>query len=412
VVVLWLLLSRAAEAAEAGYLARVLGEVSIDERRAATGESFETRSIIATGPRAFSLLKFADGAVLALKSNTALVVQEYVYDKEKPAESRSSMALLKGGLRALTGAIGANQPKRVSFQTPVATIGIRGTDFIVAVSRREAAAVETASAAAGLQRGGAASADHVLAKAPEAVLAQAPEAPNVSGPQAFEDCLYFLLSRTTLFTKTLDGQTKVSYFKVKEKVVDEETKRQRLHEVQCQNLPDDVIYQVTRYVTGLLEAGETIDVDESVSLVRVEQDVSQEEEFAFVAGDQVTGSELDAARQESGTEFLSSDEMTDAIQDVSNLGEGEVADSTALETALIAALESEETALELTSVVSDSDVAADTTETGPDGTRLDFADSDLDFTSVASDADGAADTTDTGPDGTSPVSAVVRDDGY
>jgi len=39
--------------------------------------------------------------------------------------------LLRGGLRTVTGAIGRNDPENVEVRTPVATLGIRGTDFEV-----------------------------------------------------------------------------------------------------------------------------------------------------------------------------------------------------------------------------------------------------------------------------------------
>jgi hypothetical protein len=40
--------------------------------------------------------------------------------------------LLKGGFRAVTGAIGKRNHSSVTYKTAVATIGIRGTDFEVA----------------------------------------------------------------------------------------------------------------------------------------------------------------------------------------------------------------------------------------------------------------------------------------
>ncbi|MDX1434446.1 MAG: FecR domain-containing protein, partial [Gammaproteobacteria bacterium] len=47
--------------------------------------------------------------------------------------SRSFFSLLKGGLRTITGAIGKLNRKAYQIRTPVATIGIRGTEYLAAL---------------------------------------------------------------------------------------------------------------------------------------------------------------------------------------------------------------------------------------------------------------------------------------
>jgi hypothetical protein len=54
-------------------------------------------------------------------------VDDFVFDAENPGEGRFLVSLLKGSVRALTGLIGKFQARNVSFKTPTATIGIRGT---------------------------------------------------------------------------------------------------------------------------------------------------------------------------------------------------------------------------------------------------------------------------------------------
>src|SRR5690606_26622616 len=48
---------------------------------------------------------------------------------EAEPEDNAFFRLLKGGFRAVTGLIGKNDRERFRVRTPVATIGIRGTDF-------------------------------------------------------------------------------------------------------------------------------------------------------------------------------------------------------------------------------------------------------------------------------------------
>ncbi len=119
---------------EAGYLARVFGEVRIDQQGANTGDKVISGSVISIGKRGFAVLKFNDGQILALRAESVLVVDEYAYRKDDSTQSRSHISLLRGGLRALTGLVGDQNKEAVSFDTPVATLGIRGTEFIMVVA--------------------------------------------------------------------------------------------------------------------------------------------------------------------------------------------------------------------------------------------------------------------------------------
>ena len=118
---------------EAAYLARVFGEVRIDQKGANTGDRVASGSVVSVGKRGFAVLKFNDGQIVALRAASVFVVNEYAYRKDDSTEGRSHISLLRGGLRALTGLIGDQNQNAVSFNTPVATIGIRGTEFMVAV---------------------------------------------------------------------------------------------------------------------------------------------------------------------------------------------------------------------------------------------------------------------------------------
>lgn len=135
---------RIALAEVAGHLARVFGDVRVDEQRANTGDTFESGATISTGSRAFSVLKFADGQVVALRAESVLSVDDYMYAENDLPDSRSHTSLLEGGMRALTGIIGTENPEAVSFNTPVATIGIRGTEMVIGV---QSVAANTAAAA-------------------------------------------------------------------------------------------------------------------------------------------------------------------------------------------------------------------------------------------------------------------------
>lgn len=80
----------------------------------------------------YAQVKFSDGAVMTLKPNTRIKIEDFVFDEREPAKDNSTLSLLKGGLRMITGLVGkrGNQDA-LRLGTATATIGIRGTTFTV-----------------------------------------------------------------------------------------------------------------------------------------------------------------------------------------------------------------------------------------------------------------------------------------
>lgn len=70
-------------------------------------------------------IRYTDGALVSVNANSLYRIDEYAY---APGE-RGFFSLLKGGLRTLTGLIGKGETAAYRVNTPVATIGIRGTDY-------------------------------------------------------------------------------------------------------------------------------------------------------------------------------------------------------------------------------------------------------------------------------------------
>lgn len=75
-------------------------------------------------------LKFTDGGYVSLQPNTTFKVEEYAYADKKDGTDKSFFSLLKGGMRAITGLVGKTNKQAYRLNTPVATIGIRGTEFV------------------------------------------------------------------------------------------------------------------------------------------------------------------------------------------------------------------------------------------------------------------------------------------
>lgn len=84
---------------------------------------------LSTEAGTYARVKFIDGGEVVLRPGTQVKVDAFNYDAAKPANDSQIFSLLKGGLRAITGLLGHRSKDRVSYVTPTATIGIRGTNL-------------------------------------------------------------------------------------------------------------------------------------------------------------------------------------------------------------------------------------------------------------------------------------------
>ena len=82
---------------------------------------------VSTGAQSQAQFRMLDGALLALQSDTELLISEY---KAGTANEQGSvvMELVKGSLRTVTGSI-KGDAGNYQLKTPVGSIGIRGTTF-------------------------------------------------------------------------------------------------------------------------------------------------------------------------------------------------------------------------------------------------------------------------------------------
>lgn len=121
----------------AAVIESVSGEVSLEVGGAsstlAANQRIEGGATIRTGSTGRALLRFDDGQLTALNGNTTFSVGSYRFDSARPEDGSVAMSLLRGALRMVTGLIGQRNRNGFALSTPTATIGIRGTDFLVAV---------------------------------------------------------------------------------------------------------------------------------------------------------------------------------------------------------------------------------------------------------------------------------------
>lgn len=129
----------------AGTVERLEGEVRISglsgDRLAGRKSEVNEGEKIATGVGSEAVVRMVDGALLAIRPNSQVLISSYRFSKDpqKAKEDSSIIQLLRGGLRAVTGLIGKQNPAGVQYRTVTATVGIRGTDFELVVLEQDTA---------------------------------------------------------------------------------------------------------------------------------------------------------------------------------------------------------------------------------------------------------------------------------
>jgi hypothetical protein len=76
-------------------------------------------------------LRFVDGAYVSVRPGSRLTVESYEYDSANPQTGSVRFRLESGVARAISGKIAESARERFRLNTPIAAIGVRGTDFVV-----------------------------------------------------------------------------------------------------------------------------------------------------------------------------------------------------------------------------------------------------------------------------------------
>lgn len=80
---------------------------------------------------------FTDNTLMTFREGSKFYINQYSY---KPSSQQKSvgkyiMNLIEGGFRTITGVIAKSNPPDYQINTPVATIGVRGTDYAIYLNK-------------------------------------------------------------------------------------------------------------------------------------------------------------------------------------------------------------------------------------------------------------------------------------
>ena len=120
----------------AGHISFLIGDVSLQQGQEAVRPLLKTDVVevgqtVYTGPSGHLHLKMVDSAFISVRPNSRLLISQYEYDAANPANSKIRFSLEEGVARSITGKGGEANKAGSRLNTPLAAIGVRGTDFVV-----------------------------------------------------------------------------------------------------------------------------------------------------------------------------------------------------------------------------------------------------------------------------------------
>ena len=95
-----------------------------------------SKDVIVTASSAFVGIVLSDGTKITAGANANLNLANYEFN-EDTKKGAMKVNVTKGVIQVASGVLGKTSRENVQFNTPVATIGIRGTNFIIDVGSDE-----------------------------------------------------------------------------------------------------------------------------------------------------------------------------------------------------------------------------------------------------------------------------------
>lgn len=100
---------------------------SAQERKLAMGAGLNSKDFLTTQADSYVVMVFRDGEKVTVQPKSELDIVKYDF-QQAGKKDQMIFKLATGGMRALTGSIGKKDKSAYALDTPVATIGIRGTE--------------------------------------------------------------------------------------------------------------------------------------------------------------------------------------------------------------------------------------------------------------------------------------------
>lgn len=135
-VLILILLCSTAQGGNVGFVKSVSGEVFVISSGkiivAATNMGIQEGDSIKTSGNSSAGLIFEDDSIISLGPNSEIKIESFLFN---PVENELSFIarMIQGTFSFISGQIAKLAPQNVKLETPSATLGVRGTNFLVKV---------------------------------------------------------------------------------------------------------------------------------------------------------------------------------------------------------------------------------------------------------------------------------------
>lgn len=131
---------------QVGEVSLVLGKAYVEnsKRERETlqrGSSIRVSDSIYTESNGHVHIRFDDGGLVSVRPGSRLDIVRYDYDESRPEQSSVKFNLQEGVTRSISGDAARSARQRFRLNTPIAAIGVRGTDFVVSATDRSTRAL-------------------------------------------------------------------------------------------------------------------------------------------------------------------------------------------------------------------------------------------------------------------------------
>lgn len=110
---------------------QVIGQVYVANAPAQVGDTLQEGATLQTGANGYLYIKTSDNGFFILRPNTTARIPTYQVDANQPQQSQFKIELSTGVLRSISGQAVKQARQNYRLNTPLAAIGVRGTDFTV-----------------------------------------------------------------------------------------------------------------------------------------------------------------------------------------------------------------------------------------------------------------------------------------
>ncbi|MBN8493652.1 MAG: FecR domain-containing protein [Burkholderiales bacterium] len=122
--------------ADIGQIKTRKGQVTVERQGqrlpAEVGMTLEAADVLRTGPDSAVGITMRDNSLLSAGPNSILALQRFEFDPTT-SQGRFDSQLQRGTLAVVSGRIAKQSPQAMTVRTPAAQLGVRGTEFVVAV---------------------------------------------------------------------------------------------------------------------------------------------------------------------------------------------------------------------------------------------------------------------------------------